>query len=198
MLALCAHFDHFKARKISHHPAISDLKIRFGEWNILLLNSLATESHRLEYRLATKPLFKADNANADRRWLQGAWQSLLVNDARHLRIGPCWSAFASRFTNMCHVPAARSCRQVVGLRVGLYEAHYNSTSCNHPRGLGAFLELLISRLSTGAEEQLYLLWLSVCEALEPSTASNSAFTPQVVAYTETFGINLPSLQLRHQ
>ena len=49
----------------------------------------------------------------------------------------------------------------------LCEARYKSISANHPgRGLGAFPQLFLSRPSevSGAEEQSYAFWLSVCAA----------------------------------
>ena len=127
--------------------------------SLLASEKLATESCRRADRLTTKPFFKADNANADRTWWQGARVAVFVG--RWGNRGPVDRVSESIYQN---VPWASSTvsSQVVGLRVDLHAARYKSTSCSHSLGLGAFLKFLLSRSSSGAEEQSYAFWLSVC------------------------------------
>ena len=102
-------------------------KSRLAIEKILLVDSLATESCRLADRLATKLKSKRTTPMRTERhcvtWRVAPWQSLSAQDARELAVrAPI--VFASKFTNKCHVPAAHSCRHIVGQQCRLDQQWY--------------------------------------------------------------------------
>ena len=82
---------------------------RLASEKILLVDSLATENCHLADRLATKLFFKVDNARAagPNVIVQGAWQSLSVQDARELAVRAPSIMFVSKSTPGVEVPSLR-------------------------------------------------------------------------------------------
>ena len=106
-------------------PPSGHLRLKNPVWRVkksFSVDSLATESCRIVDRLVTKLFFQSGQHRCGPNVIaQGAWQSLSVQDARELAVRAPSMVFASKFTNIYHVPAARwrtracSCRHVVGL-----------------------------------------------------------------------------------